>query len=329
MKSALALSPIPESRWVIVKGPLSGAVRGMSLPNFTIGRSPDCEFTLAEDPKCSRRHADVRWTTGGYEIKNLSDSNPVYVNGREVETAQLKSGDVIKLGETEMQFHLVSAPQLVTQPVSPPVAGFPGYFPSGAPPAMGDMTRPRGRARAPTKKPVRAGGIKIVAVVLGLLILWLVIPEDKATKKAMQLRTEQQIQSDIEAANKLREAEEQRLAMAGQIASRQAQENYVRGFRDFREGQFERALESFQACLALQPEHQLCTRYYRLADRKFRELIQYHMILGKKYRDQNQFKPCRATFRTVMFMVKNAESPEFKEAKANYEACHVRAEGRF
>src|SRR3712207_7336416 len=36
--------------------------------------------------------------------------------------------------------------------------------------------------------------------------------------------------------------------------------------------------------LALNPDHVLCNRYHRLAQRKFNEVIQVHVVLGRKYR---------------------------------------------
>ena len=93
--------------------------------------------------------------------------------------------------------------------------------------------------------------------------------------------------------------------------------------------QFERALEAFQACLALDPNHVLCNRYMRLSQRKFNEMIQYYVLLGRKYRDQNQFASCRSAFRNVMVMVKDANNETYKLAKANYEACNAFVEGRF
>jgi hypothetical protein len=103
----------------------------------------------------------------------------------------------------------------------------------------------------------------------------------------------------------------------------------VRGFRDYRKGQYERSMVSFQACLALNPEHVLCNRYIRLSQRKFDELVQNQVVLGRKYRDQNQYQACRASFRNVMVMVKDANSKIYQEAKANYDACNAFVEGRY
>jgi hypothetical protein len=171
----------------------------------------------------------------------------------------------------------------------------------------------------------------VIYAILGIVVLLLFTGNSKKKKDALAMRTEQQIQADIEAANKL-EAAAQTSAqkkLDDSVTAKQAQENFVRGFRDYRAGQFERSLDSFQACLALNPNHTLCNRYIRLAQRRFNEIVQYDMVLGRKYRDQNQFNPCRAAFRNVMVMVKDANSLIYKEAKANYDACNALAEGRY
>lgn len=299
-------------KWTVMNGPMKGSVRLISAPMFLIGRSPECEFVIVNDPKCSRRHAQVESSPAGWEVLSLNDKNPVIVNGREVQRSPVQDGDLITVGGTELRFNsTVAAP-------SPSPSAFPGSSPFPRMPA-----RPTGTAGWSPRKIVGIG-VGLVAVV------WVMLP-GKPKKAGTGIRTEQQVQADIEAANKLREAAEamalKKLDQTG--ASQQAQENFVRGFRDYKKGQYERALISFQACLALNPDHVLCNRYIRLAQRRFDELIQYEMVIGRKYRDQNQYRACRTAFRNVMFMIKDVNNPIFQEAKANYEACDSLVEGRF
>lgn len=318
MKGALALSQTPDTKWTVKSGPMTGTVRLMNHSHFTIGRSPECEFVIVNDPKVSRRHASVRWTPQGFELVNQSEPNKIFVNGFEVTATLLKENDLVKVGETEMQFNVMTAPHRVPQPYQQPG------------PMVSPM--PGGRKRKKERKAKSGSNTRLyIYGGLGLFVLWLVMGGNSAKQKEKALRTEQNIQADIEVANKLKEAGDLRnmKQMNGQVAQRQAQEHYVKGFRDYRKHQYERALESFQACLALQPDHALCTRYFRLAQRKFDELIQYQMVLGRKYRDQNQFKSCRSAFRNVMVMVKDSASASYKEAKANYDACNSMVEGRF
>ena len=331
MNSAVALSPGFETRWTITSGAMKGAVRVMSMGQFTIGRAPECEFIIANDPKCSRRQAGVRVTSRGCEITSLNDKNPVLVNGREVETATLNNGDKVTLGDTELVYAMGEQIQIESPRAlhSVPAAAIPQAAPMPYEGMHMNGGRPRGSARS-TRKQGNSKRFLIYGVV-ALVVGYLIFSDTKKKKEEFGLRTEQQMNADIESANKIKEAREKENAtrLDPSITSRQAQENYVRGFRDYRKGQYERALDQFQACLALDPNHVLCNRYIRLAQRKFTEMIQYYVLLGRKYRDQNQFAACRSAFRNVMVMVKDANNETYKLAKANYEACNAFIEGRF
>jgi hypothetical protein len=320
---ALALSPATETKWTILSGPMSGVVRLMNSSAFFIGRSPENEFVVVSDPKCSRKHANVQWTENGCEITSLNEANPVQINGKEVPRGVLADGDIVTVGATEIQFNLTSRSSSNDGAHDTQLA----LADHSAMPVR-SRARPQKRGHSKQKSdPKRL----VIYFVLGLVVLLIFTGNAKKKKDALVLRTEQQIQADIDAANKLQEAAQN---MPGKrfnetVTSSQAQENFVRGFRDYREGQFERSLDSFQACLALNPTHVLCNRYIRLAQRRFNEIVQYDMVLGRKYRDQSQFNPCRAAFRNVMVMVKDANSQIYKEAKANYDACSTLAEGRY
>lgn len=314
---AVQVSSTAETKWTVLNGAMKGSVRMMNLSQFTIGRSSDCEFVITNDPKCSRRHALVM--TDGVQcfIQSLNENNPISVNSQEAEKARLVDGDVVTIGETQIQFNVTSFPA-----VQAPHPSYAQVAPRSSPPRTGRSSSRKAQGSG-NKRLLIYGG-------LALVVAWVFLDSPKK-KKELELRTEQQIQADIEAANKLKDISDQQAMkrLDGSLTSQQAQENYVRGFRDYKKGQYERALVSFQACLALNPEHVLCNRYLRLAQRRFNELVQYQIVLGRKYRDQNQYKACRSAFRNVMVMVKDANNASYKEAKANYEACNSLVEGRF
>ncbi|MGE3680862.1 MAG: FHA domain-containing protein [Bdellovibrionales bacterium] len=328
MSSAVSLSPAAETKWTVISGSMSGSVRLLNVSEFTIGRSPECEFVIVQDPKCSRKHAIVRCSGQRCEIQGLTDKNPPLINGKEASRPQLlRDGDVITVGETQIQFNQTSSGQTGENSLVLVQLG------ANRPPADYQRPTPPGRkpGRARQANPSSPGMRRVLLyLAVGGILYWLLSPSTQK-KPTIDLRTEQQIQADIEAAQKLKEAAEAQAAkkVDRTLTARQAQENYIRGFRDYRKGQYERALISFQACLALNPEHVLCNRYMRLAQRKFDELIQYQVVLGRKYRDQNQYKACRSAFRNVMVMTKDASSPVYQEAKINYEACNSFLQERY
>src|SRR5690348_7529805 len=88
-----------------------------------IGRSPDCEWVLA-NPYISRHHATVRWIGGTYYIESTGE-NGVAVNSPQAllpqrERRALRNGDRIFLDEYEIAVGIATADM--------PVAGGPMSF---------------------------------------------------------------------------------------------------------------------------------------------------------------------------------------------------------
>jgi pSer/pThr/pTyr-binding forkhead associated (FHA) protein len=68
-----------------------------------IGRQPDNDMVL-DDPLISRRHAEVRRTSTGWQLIDLSSSNGTFVNGLPVTSTLLVPGDVVGLGQHNFRF---------------------------------------------------------------------------------------------------------------------------------------------------------------------------------------------------------------------------------
>lgn len=115
------------------------------------------------------------------------------------------------------------------------------------------------------------------------------------------------------------------------VQYRRAQENFIRGFRDFQQGQYARAREAFQVVLNLDPDNELAKRYFHLSQIKFDELVKFNMIQGNRYREKKNWRMCQSNYSNVLAMLQNRkDDPSFKEAKQFYEECSLNAEtGRF
>jgi pSer/pThr/pTyr-binding forkhead associated (FHA) protein len=73
-------------------------------PGLVIGRALACEVTI-EDSYASGRHARLYDRDGHVYIEDLNSTNGTYVNGTRVSTQQLlRSGDVVRIGDTELRF---------------------------------------------------------------------------------------------------------------------------------------------------------------------------------------------------------------------------------
>ncbi len=99
----------------VVKGPDSGRRYAVEAEVVRIGRHSDNDLVLT-DPTVSRRHAEILKQGDQYLLFDLGSRLGTYVNGVRAEEGQvLRSGDRIRLGNTELVF-LAEA----TRPSAPP-----------------------------------------------------------------------------------------------------------------------------------------------------------------------------------------------------------------
>ena len=75
---------------------------GAGKTQVTIGGSDDDDLTISGDPKVRLTEVDVERKGGVYTLK--AEKSPVTVNNRAVKTRVLKSGDVIRVGDTTVVF---------------------------------------------------------------------------------------------------------------------------------------------------------------------------------------------------------------------------------
>lgn len=85
-----------------------------------IGRAASNDITLPHN-SISRSHAEIESNHDSWVITDLRSANGVLVNGSAVETAQLKSGDVIALGDIKLRFENMTTGTVVAK-ASPELA---------------------------------------------------------------------------------------------------------------------------------------------------------------------------------------------------------------
>ena len=78
---------------------------------ISIGRALENDLVL-DYPQISRKHAELRYQQGKFEIVDLGSSGGVYVNGKKIERQVLSKGDVITLTNLHLVFGL-------DEPISP------------------------------------------------------------------------------------------------------------------------------------------------------------------------------------------------------------------
>jgi FHA domain-containing protein len=95
--------PPPRAQIDFIAGPLNGQTIQLQLDITTIGSIGGNTVVLA-DPAVSRKHLGIKRIGSGYELADLGSSNGVYVNGQRVPKRLLQTGDIIRIGTSEMVF---------------------------------------------------------------------------------------------------------------------------------------------------------------------------------------------------------------------------------
>lgn len=102
----------------VTNGRQSGTVVQLHGRTISLGRSSTNDFQLL-DREISRRHFELVLDNGQFWVRDLGSNNGTFLNGVRVNFSQLRSGDLIKAGQTELLFTDTSkARPAKTSPVS-------------------------------------------------------------------------------------------------------------------------------------------------------------------------------------------------------------------
>ncbi len=86
-------------------GPLHGRNYYVTEKVVTMG-SADSNHIMLNDGTISKKHAGIRIKNERFEVHDFGSTNGVFINGRRISQQYLKDGDVIKMGDTELEFTL-------------------------------------------------------------------------------------------------------------------------------------------------------------------------------------------------------------------------------
>jgi predicted component of type VI protein secretion system len=109
---------------VVAQGVHTGKVIPITLPQFVIGRDPQCQLRPAS-PAISKRHCAVLVRGGKVFVQDFGSTNGTFVNDEPVKgEVEVKDGDRFKAGPLEFTISLqvTAAPKPAAKPVPQPAA---------------------------------------------------------------------------------------------------------------------------------------------------------------------------------------------------------------
>jgi pSer/pThr/pTyr-binding forkhead associated (FHA) protein len=95
--------PVGPGRYIEIEGPERTLLIPLGSTTLHIGRGLAADLRLDES-SVSRRHAILVPRQGGARILDDRSANGTFVNGRRVQQAELRGGDVIVLGRVVLRY---------------------------------------------------------------------------------------------------------------------------------------------------------------------------------------------------------------------------------
>ncbi len=267
-----------------------------------IGRAPDNDVVL-DDVKSSRLHARIEKRGQDYWIVDNGSQNGFYVNGIQLTEKQLLVGDKIVIGTTSMVFGAPSP----AFPKTPSLKSIPSL-----PPQL------RKKESGSKMAPIIIGMITIGAVVF-------LIGNHNAKKKEFKINDDAAVNVEIETISKSNETTQQEIFKKGKDTQQyaEAQAFYQRGFREFRETNYSRAIQYFETALTLYPSHPLAKRYLSRSRLKLNEDITAALERGEKYFQNQKYINAFDEYRTVLLLVNDPSNKNAQLAQKRIEAIQL------
>ena len=91
-----------SSRLEVVAG-MEAKSFGLTKAKYVVGRAAGNDIQLPED-SVSSRHAQLEKTGGSWRLTDLHSTNGTFVNGRRIDSVELKPGDRIRFGDVGVKF---------------------------------------------------------------------------------------------------------------------------------------------------------------------------------------------------------------------------------
>jgi pSer/pThr/pTyr-binding forkhead associated (FHA) protein len=105
--SGPVLTPANANGKLLITSPGASSEFALEQDEVNIGRMPESDICLKADLRVSRNHAVIHRAPTAFILTDLNSGNGTFVNGTQIAAPTiLQSGDLIRIGQTEIQFVL-------------------------------------------------------------------------------------------------------------------------------------------------------------------------------------------------------------------------------
>jgi pSer/pThr/pTyr-binding forkhead associated (FHA) protein len=278
-------------RLVCLTGTSKGESYVLSSNRIVIGRGDKADIKL-NDTKASREHAEVTKVGSGWVATDLGSQNGIMVNDKKVTQAPLAEGDKLIVGQTVFKFAKVE---------------------------VAAKARPKEKVYEDEVPASSGGGAKktlVPMILLAGVFIYMLMGEDKKPAveggrvKKQPLANYQDVSSEYLAAMKKKQANEDKQVKEKLNAI------YQRGLREFREGNYFRAIAEFNLALIIAPGDAYAEYHLRKTKEKLDKTIEEYTIRAQRDESALKFGSAIVSYCSIIRLLYTVpEDPRYKNAE--------------
>jgi pSer/pThr/pTyr-binding forkhead associated (FHA) protein len=304
-----------QARLKVVHGPDRGFTFVIRSDQASVGRGEECDVHLS-DIKSSRKHFELQNKgDGSWALKDLGSSNGVLIKGTPVRSALIRSGEILTLGETVLEFlsadvgtRVMMTPARSIEQIRQDQQALQAQRervlrlgksagqakPMNVPPASLSTGAPK------KKNP------GLLIILAALIAIWSFISEDSPVKKRLNKKDPR--------ADKIPTV----VLPPDQLALVKSQVDPLvkLGIREYQNGNLLRARQHFDEILRLQPDHAVAIRYLNNCTVELDKIILDYMRSGRRQLDAGKLREARSSFQSVINLLDAEPSHDrYKQAQ--------------
>jgi pSer/pThr/pTyr-binding forkhead associated (FHA) protein len=275
-------------RLVCLTGTSKGESYVLSGNRIIIGRGDNADIKL-NDTKASREHAEITKVGNNWVATDLGSQNGIVVNDKKVTQSPLNEGDKIIVGQTVFKFAKVEV-----------------------------NSKPKVAKEKDSEAPSGAGAKKtlIPMIFLAGLFIWMIFDDDKSNSgesgksKKQNASSYQDVSGEYLAQLKKRQANEDK------AVKEKLNVIYQRGLREFREGNYFRAIAEFNLALIISPGDSYAEYHLRKTKERLDKTIEEFTIRAQRDEGALKFQSSIVSYCSIIRLLYTVpEDPRYKNAE--------------
>lgn len=301
-------------RFLCMTGPNKGKVYYLTGKRIIIGRGENADIQIL-DTKISREHAELAFADKSYVITDLGAQNGIIVNDQKIKQAKLNDNEKVVIGQTVFKYNVIVINQLNELIIAEatPDSALAKEIKKGVKPTVALKKAKSGfvddgpRYTPTPSEPKAEGKSRILIIGIILFAVIFVLFGDNEPAKSKSASRKGASNNDIDTFNESMSVKNIKLdpdvrkKLEGLIHS---------GRREFREGNYFRAMEEFRLALLLNPNNGSASFYLSKAKQRLDDEIKKNFEKGTQEQDAKKYQAAIVSFCSVIQLIQEYPDDE-------------------